>query len=180
MQYVTQTHNMEKLILSKFPKLVELKKIGGHKVYHLEGDAYKHTLLVMNSAKKRNCPQWFIKVCALHDLGKLYTSIRHGENDWTYPNHSVSGAEHLNEFVSENDTFFPVYKWFIENHIKPLFWKTIQDSNNITPIPQGFEQYCTIKNLLILAVCDVEGSISAFENPKKDELLALIREIESL
>ena len=168
---------METLIKTKFPKLQELKKIGGHKVYHLEGDAYKHTLLVMESAKSKNSPEWFINVCALHDLGKLYTSVCHGEDDWTYPNHSVSSAEHLNEFVPENDEMFPVYKWFIENHIKPLFWKTLADTRNLTPIPQGYEKYCTIKNLLVLAVCDVEGSISAFENPKREELLTLIGEI---
>lgn len=156
-------------IVTKFPKLEGLKNIGGHKIYHLEGDALVHTAMVCENAI--NDEEWFFNVCALHDIGKLYTSVCHGENNWTYPNHSTSGALHLSEFVDEEDYFFPVYKWFIENHIKPLFWKTLEDSKNLTTVPAGYEEYCSVKNIIKLAIYDVNGSISSIENPKKEELI---------
>jgi hypothetical protein len=64
-----------------------------------------------------------------------------------------------------------VYKWFIENHIKPLFWKTLEDSKNLTVVPAGYEEYCSVKNIIKLAIYDVNGSISSIENPKKEELI---------
>jgi hypothetical protein len=141
-----------------------LKNIGGHKLYHLEGDQLTHTKMVWEYSKDCNYPGWLQNVCILHDIGKIFTSVCNGPDDWSYPHHSTSGAKNLHLFINEDAWMFEVYKWFIENHIKPLFWKSLDDSKNLTPPPAGGEQYCTKYNLLRLVKADLEGSISVDGN----------------
>lgn len=136
----------------------KLKRIGGHKVYHLEGDAYTHTLMVIEEAKKMfpdDPLMW--KVAALHDIGKIYTSIQNGPDDWCYPDHAACGAFKgiLCKFIPLDDKDFEVIQWYIRNHIKPLFWKG-DDWKRMGVIPKG----CCIRNLARLAVCDIRGSKS--------------------
>lgn len=154
-----------------------LKNIGGHKLYHLEGDQLTHTKMVWEYANKCNYPWWLQDICILHDIGKIFTSVCNGPDDWSYPHHSDGGARNLHLFVDTDIWRFEMYKWFIENHIKPLFWKSLEDSKNLTPPPAGLKQYCTIYNLLRLVKADLEGSISADGNTEtKDKIDAFIEE----
>lgn len=172
--------NFEKavsLLIKNTNLFYDLKKIGGHKLYHLEGDQLTHTKMVWEYAKKCNYPWWLQNVCILHDIGKIFTSVCNGPDDWSYPHHSDGGARNLHLFIDEDSLWFEVYKWYIENHIKPLFWKSLEDSKNLTPPPAGMEQYCTIYNLLRLVKADLEGSISADGNTEtKDKIEEFLEE----
>ena len=77
----------------------KLKQIGGHKQFHLEGDAFYHTMLVVKAAERKfGKGHFMVLVALLHDIGKIYTSVCNGENDWSYPHHSDGGAKRLGNF----------------------------------------------------------------------------------
>ncbi len=142
-------------------EFLKLAFIGGHKVYHLEGNALYHTYLVWKEAKKRFLKEeekFMIKVALLHDVGKIYTSIRHGKNDWEYPNHAESGAVNLYKFVSKSDPFYYTYQWYIRNHIKPLFWRYDCFDGFIVKTTDATSVHCKPYLLAELAVCDIIGS----------------------
>lgn len=151
------------------PEFQKLSEIGGHKVYHLEGNAYEHSLLVYEASKKRfPADPLMQKVALLHDIGKLYTGICHGPDDWEYPNHSVEGskAEVLGKFIPKTDPDFQKIQWYIRYHIKPLFWNSPADAKKLVNL--GMPDGCSVKNLAGLVLCDLEGSYCV-QDPKIQE-----------
>lgn len=170
-KYETFEKNVAHLITNE-ELFNSLQNIGGHKLYHLEGDQLTHTKMVWEYAKTNNYPQWMLNICILHDIGKIFTSVCNGPDDWSYPHHSDGGAKNLHLFISKNSEWFKIYKWFIENHIKPLFWKSPEEHNNLTPIPKGMEKYCNKYHLLQIVKADLEGSISVDGNTKTKNKIA--------
>jgi hypothetical protein len=157
----------------------KLKKIGGHTVYHLEGNAYKHSLLVWKASKRLFKGDRFMqKVALLHDIGKIYASVCSGPGNWTYPYHSVRGGEVLGKFIPESDPRFITAKWYIQNHIKPLFWGSPEDAEKLKEnMPAG----CSIENLARLAYCDVLSSYGTEEAREKNKtLIPLLMEVGNI
>lgn len=161
----------------KNKKFKMLRRIGGHKIYHQEGNALRHTILVWRASKKifRNDPMMQL-VALLHDIGKIITSQRSGKGNWTYPNHSMAGGIILSEFIPESYENYHLIKWYIENHIKPLFWKSEEDALHLR-VPEG----ASLKNLARLALCDLCGShaIAEVDNTELIKLLRRIGEVNS-
>lgn len=164
----------------------KLAAIGGHRKYHLEGDALVHTLNVIAEAKTLfKEDSLMVKVAALHDIGKIYTSIRHGEGDWEYPDHARCGSFRgvLCKFIPESDPDFRTVQWFIRNHIKPLFWLDMygvarrEEMDSLLKQPEALAdpERCTIKNLAGLALCDIRGSVSAVPQTELEEYLENLR-----
>lgn len=153
--------------LWKNPEFLKLHEIGGHLEYHLEGDALRHTELVVEEAKKIWNPESpMILVAALHDIGKIYSSVCHGPGNWEYPGHAQAGVDNLGKFINPDDPLYPTLAWFIGNHIKPLFWKHSKNlERDFAKILPGPGELCTVKNLALLALCDVRGSIAREKNP---------------
>ena len=165
----------EILNVLQLPEFQKLREIGGHKVYHLEGDAYTHTMLVMLQAIKLfGIDSIMVLVAALHDIGKIYTSICHGPGDWSYPNHAKAGAENLDKFLPVSHPEFFKVQWYIANHIKPLFWigKDLEEVIPSMNVPEG----CSIVALAELAICDILGSLST---EPQVELLTFLQDFVS-
>lgn len=179
---------MEKLneILSAYKinadEYVKLNSIGGHIKYHLEGSALKHSLLVWNVSLDEFPDNWVMQRAALlHDIGKIYTSIKINENSWEYPDHSICGSFKgiLCKFIDVHDEHFVDYQWLIRNHIKPLFWGdkkgTPVDTNSFDK-DRIDTNICNLHNLATLAICDLKGSIAA--NPENSiKLINYLRTI---
>ena len=133
-------------------------------MYHLEGDAWTHTMLVIDEAKRMFPDEPLMwRVAALHDVGKIYTSIEQGLGDWVYPDHAMCGSFKgvLAKFISLDDEDFERIQWYIKNHIKPLFWKG--DEWKRMECLDG----CSVRNLARLAVCDIRGSKSVEDQSEK-------------
>lgn len=134
------------------PAFQRLKKIGGGKLYHNEGDAYIHSLLVYQESFQYWQNSDMNLIALLHDIGKVYTGRGKENGDWEYPDHARVGAAHLEEFVpaelAADECFMEKARWYIANHVKPLFWKATPESN--------FRNL----NLAKLALCDLAGSWS--------------------
>lgn len=145
-------------VLPNRNEYLKLSEIGGHKKFHLEGNALYHSRLVYEAAV-RYWPEDKLlhRAALLHDIGKLFSSQCHGENDWTYAGHSAAGAEHLSMFVPESDPDFQALKLLVAEHIKPLFWHTKE-----TPLTDILVQYDGdvdfVLRLAKLGSCDLIGS----------------------
>lgn len=159
----------------QLPEFQRLREIGGHKVYHLEGDAMVHTMLVvMHAINRFGFGSMMVLVALLHDIGKIYSSIEHGPGDWTYPNHARMGAISLEKFLPTSHPDFLKVQWYIANHIKPLFWrgKNLSDEIAMLDVPEG----CSVIDLAELAICDIKGSQSV---EPQDDLLEFLQEFVS-
>lgn len=163
----------------------DLDRIGGHKIYHLEGSAWSHTLLVIKAIKKMynitddNHPM--VIVATFHDVGKAMTSIENGPNDWSYPDHSTDGAMRLGEYMNVDDPLFNMVQWFVKNHMKPLFVrerKMLEKLMDTVPDDEVSKKYCTLENLISLAICDIKGSRHVPE--VHDEQIALLHHLERM
>lgn len=109
----------------------------------------------------------------LHDVGKIYTSVREGKHNWKYPNHAKAGGENLHKFIPKDYPHFEEIRWYIQNHIKPLFWKSVEDAQKVAKdMPEG----CTIQNLAKLALCDLQGS-HAVKEVDNSKLIHLLKKI---
>jgi hypothetical protein len=157
------------------PEFQKLDEIGGHKVYHLEGSALVHTMMVIREAKEMFPSEPLMwRVAALHDIGKIYTSICNGPDDWSYPDHALCGSFKgvLVKFISLQDENFRDIQWYIKNHIKPLFWMkrgvTYGHGELLAMTNDMPSENCSIHNLVGLSVCDIRGSIS---NEDQSELI---------
>ena len=167
---------MSKLFFAAISELLDpeeflkLRRIGGHKVYHLEGNALIHTEMVYYRACEMfSDDSLMCKVALLHDIGKIYTSVYHGPDDWSYPNHALAGAAQLHQFVSPGDPDFETIGWYIKNHIKPMFWRGDYLTKEIASL--NCPATCSVINLLKLVVCDVVGSVSV---EPQDKLLQFL------
>lgn len=166
------TKEINELILAN-PEFQKLKNIGGCRDYHNEGDSLVHTMLVYEEAKKVfGEDHWMTTVALLHDIGKIYTGWEDDNGDWHYPNHSTVGGqdEILSKFIDKDDEMYETYKWYVSNHIKPLFWrfKGIKVSEPTTNL-------CSMDFLRKLAICDVRGSYSL---EPQDELISYLENLE--
>jgi hypothetical protein len=153
---------MFKFLESSIKNSDEFKKlalIGKHKIYHQEENALVHTYMVCKEASVMFYGDYEMQLVALlHDIGKIYTSVQHGPDDWTYPNHAKAGAEHLDLFIPHIPEYEHI-KWYIANHIRPLYWRTKEDLKEefkYMNCPKG----CSVIKLAQLALCDINGSIS--------------------
>ena len=150
--------------------ILRLTEIGGGQVYHQEGNALTHTLLVTEAAIKLFGDDKVMVLSAfLHDIGKIETGYEKPNGDWAYPGHSEKGAEILSYVYSTQNEDFIKVQWYVRNHIKPLFWKNLKDVEIISETaPEG----CSVRNLAGLAYCDLMGSWSAEpQTILKDRLL---------
>ena len=156
-----------------------LEEIGGHKQYHLEGNALEHTMLVYYAACDMFPSNWEMRrVALLHDVGKIYTSIKRDEDDWEYPDHSTCGGLKgiLCKFIPLSDPHFVDYQWLIRNHIKPLFWQKNGVNADTTPWEERKldKNLANLDNLRKLAICDLKGSHSVNGN---DELISYLNSL---
>lgn len=146
----------QELINELSPKVQEiLTPIGGHKVYHLEGNAWEHTKLVMDAMDPEGSMPLNRLVGLLHDIGKARFYKVDSEGWFTYPNHSQGGADMLSEFIPKDHELYSLLYWVIANHIKTLFFlkqDNIDEVLNSAPSEEAAEL------LLSLGIADILGS----------------------
>lgn len=178
--------NLDKIIefMNQMPfgeDYIRLADVKGQAKYHKEGNALIHTILVAAHCYHLMDEDWFFTLGLLHDIGKIYTGIpkNDGTTDWEYPYHSVVGGIPgiLQRFIPKKDPMFMGYSWFITNHIKPLFWINKSEEEVKAEIealeksvPKDIDGHscikrrCTVKNLILLVLADLYGSIGEESN----------------
>lgn len=141
----------------------ELTPIGGHKVFHREGNSWAHTQRVMHELSKISSwgPQAGKLIGLIHDIGKSRGFAVDKDGWFTYPNHSRLGGEMLEDYISPTKEYFPILKWLVSNHIKTLFIHNNERKeleNLWNSIPEGFDKNEAMTALLELGIADIRGS----------------------
>ena len=168
-----------------FPELKALIGMAQNPVFHLEGDVWNHTMMVLDqSAKLRHKaadPYWFMLAALCHDMGKpLCTADKDGVLH-AYQ-HEIKGlpvAEaFLRRITSESKLIHYVLN-LVEYHMKPNVVAGAQSAPKTTT--RMFDQSVDPEGLICLALADNRGRIT--QGPSTDheaflyERLNLFREL---
>lgn len=163
---------------------VLLKPIGGHKLYHLEGNAWDHTLLVIS---EMGSDPLYKLIGLLHDIGKSQFYQIDEEGWFTYPNHARGGANMLSNFIPKECPLFETIYWVIANHIKIIHLFNKKNPNFEIQkldktIPSIVDKKLAWQLLISLGIADLKGSISTVSDSKQatieklQELLARFKD----
>lgn len=77
-----------------FPEIDNLQKVEQSERWHPEGDAFIHTMMVIDEAARRGCDLETRFGCLMHDLGKWPTYQERGNTH----GHEGDGVEHIEAF----------------------------------------------------------------------------------
>jgi putative nucleotidyltransferase with HDIG domain len=163
------------------PELSSLKNLAQPKEYHREGDAFRHTLMVLSAlpseAKLR------LKLATLfHDLGKAVTQKIDENGKITFHGHAQKSAE-LTRNIANRFRFTDKLKkevvWLVENHMLCL-------SSDVGKVKKSklekmfLEDEELGKDLFTLSRADATASIPANGKPNLESVNILLERIEEI
>lgn len=173
-------------------KIQEIKALIGCKQnsqWHQEGDAYNHTVNVVNEMQKiiekydintDHTRMLLLAAALFHDIGKPLTTY-FDENDGEYhsKNHGAEGAKLTRVlFFDESDVYFRemlVYMVRYHMDLHYIFGKSEKYKKKLIKLSCG---YAPLTYMLWLNMADTYGSISVCENPEdRNERFKIITEL---
>ena len=152
-----------------FKMLDSLKETEQSKVHHPEGDAWIHTIMVVDEAAKckdeSTDPHAFMWAALLHDIGKPKTT-RNRKGKITSYEHDKVGAELAREFL----VVFISDRQFIERVVALVRWH-MQILFVVNDLPfkeiQKMKSEVNIKDISLLGWCDRMGRKNADEERER-------------
>lgn len=153
-----------------FPELKTLIGVPQRREYHLEGDVWNHTMMVLDEAAKRidraHYPYGFMMSALCHDLGKPVSTKT--ENGVTRSiNHEIEGIEiakgMLKRITNENRLIKYVLN-MTKLHMRPNI--IASQNSSIKATNRLFDSSCEPSDLILLACADNFGRICS--TPYKD------------
>ena len=158
-----------------FPELRDLIGVKQNPLFHLEGDVWVHTMMVLDAAvkyrEKAKKPLGFMLSAVTHDFGKaICTEVINGVIH-SY-NHETKGLPLIDAFMkrltSETDLIAYVLN-MSENHMKPnvvAFQKSSVKATN-----KMFDKSVDPEGLIYLSASDGQGKISSCNQVSNLEFL---------
>lgn len=146
--------------LKDYPELAALKGCKQSPVHHPEGDAWVHTMQVVDAAwqvhEQAENPEGFLLSALLHDVGKPATTTEDPEKGIRSIGHEAAGVEPAINFMKRNGFDDPELMDYVEamikSHMQPrqlyeqqVKQKTYNKMFNRVPSPQ---------DLILLSLCD--------------------------
>lgn len=159
--YFNYLYDMGKLDVF-FPGIAKLHGIPQDPVYHPEGDAFIHTMKVLDHAaiirKKVENPLGFMYSALFHDIGKLETTMFDKQKKrWTSIDHDLAGmnlAEKEMQKVTSDKNLIRYVKNMVGLHMQPA--QITQDAKPKTT-NRMFDKCLCPNDLFLLSVCDQAG-----------------------
>ena len=146
-----------------------LKGIPQSPKYHPEGDAWIHTMLVVNQAAqvkhKSTNPKVFMWAALLHDIGKA-TTTRTRKGKITSYDHDRAGAKLAEEFLDQfnlEQSFQQAIVHLIYYHMHILYVTKNLPFADI----EGLKRNTNVNDVALLGWCDRMGRTNA--NPKQEK-----------
>lgn len=133
--------------------------------YHLEGDVYTHTMMVVSVAVKKfylnlrerdaKCLLW---ACLLHDVGKPEARFERDDGKVVFKGHEYASAAFATEFLNENDLGL-----YDEDELNILFaiitHSEAHEHGDVDEFLQSEDLVVHGKLVNLLRICDEEGRI---------------------
>lgn len=163
--------------LYPFSMLLELQNTKQSPIHHPEGNAWNHTLLVVNEAAKRKSKSTnanaFMWAALLHDIGKPPTT-RNRKGKITSYDHDKIGEQLCMDFLSvftEDTKFIHHVSSLVRYHMHILY---ILNSLPFADI-EGMIANVDIKELGLLGLCDRLGRTGANQREEEKKMQLFIK-----
>lgn len=164
-----------------FSMLFELKNTEQSKVHHPEGNAWNHTILVVDEAAKRKSqsknPSVFMWASLLHDIGKPPTTrIRKGRI--TSYDHDKIGEKLTVNFLSsfvEDTNFIQQVAALVRYHMHILY---VVNSLPFSDM-EGMLQNTNVNEVALLGLCDRLGRTGANIKKEEDTISLFLRKCQN-
>lgn len=163
-----------------FSMLQKLKHTRQSPIHHPEGDAWKHTLLVVDYAAKlrpqSKAPRTYMWSALLHDIGKPDTTrVRKGKI--TSYDHDKVGAKLTEEFLNYFDlepSFIIEVSNLVRYHMNILFVVNNMPFKDI----KGIRANTDVDELALLGFADRMGRLNVDENEVKEVILKFKQKVQ--
>lgn len=159
--YFNQLAKMNQLDVF-FPELNQLHNIQQDKQYHPEGDAWIHTMMVLDNAAEMRSEVGnslnFMYAALMHDIGKTISTYFDEEKQiWRSIGHEDTGikeAEKALRHLTNNKELIQYVKNMVGLHMAPHFTKKI---SRVKITNRLLDQSVAPKDLILLSFCDKIG-----------------------
>ncbi|MGB8451198.1 MAG: HDIG domain-containing metalloprotein [Anaerocolumna sp.] len=181
--YLNEVSNKKIFLEAPFSMLNKLKETMQSPIHHPEGNAWNHTMLVVNEAAKRKVnsknPESFMWAALLHDIGKPDTT-RYRKGRITSYDHDMAGELLAREFLlyfSCKENFIEKVGNLVRYHMHILY--VLKDLNHGNF--ELMEKKVDLHELALLGLCDRLGRTNADlreEENNISDFLAKIKDLE--
>ena len=160
---------------SWFPEMKRLIGVPHHKLYHMEGDVWNHTMMVLDKAAeyrdKAEEPFYFMMTALVHDFGKIVATH---EKDGIYHayGHETAGLPLVKNFLKRisNEKKLTHYALnMTELHMKPN--ALAGQNSSVKATNKMFDKAASPIDLIYLALADDKGRISDKATASSEEFL---------
>lgn len=148
-----------------FEELENLRGVEQNREHHKEGDAWKHTMMVLDEAAKRrgnvNNPLGFMLSALCHDFGKAICTEEIDGIIHSY-RHEELGLPLVEDFISRLTSEVELKKYvlnMVELHMMPNMMANMQSSRKKSN--RLFDKSLVPEDLVELSICDGLGKIPA-------------------
>lgn len=159
-----------------FNMLYKLKETEQSPIYHPEGNAWNHTMLVVDEAAKlRNKSRderVFMWAALLHDIGKAETT-KNKKGKITAYNHETVGADLCVKFLQEfttDDTFIQKVKGLVRWHMQILHVVKDMPFADI----KSMKEETDIREVALLGFCDRMGRTNVDTIKEKNNIILFL------
>lgn len=157
-----------------FPEVEALFGVPQSPKFHVEGDVWTHTMMVLDAAAQRrdrvSNPTAFMLSALCHDFGKALCSQEVNGVIHAY-GHEAIGLPEVKRFLSRLTSEKSLIHYVLnmtELHMKP---NKMAEVSSVKAMNRLFDQSVEPSDLVHLAVCDEEGRIQETPRPSKEPLL---------
>lgn len=158
-----------------FPEIEKLKGVEQSEEHHLEGDVYRHTMMVLDEAanlkEKSDFPLSFLLASLCHDFGKIVATETINRKVHAYK-HEIKGLPLVKDFVKRLTKNKKILKYVLnmtELHMKPNIMA--KDKSKIKSTNKMFYESISPNDLILLAIADNKASLSIYEKEDPSNFL---------
>lgn len=171
-------------IFSSYPfnMLLKLQSTPQSPVHHAEGNAWNHTMLVVDEAAKHRDKSKNIKVfmwaSLLHDIGKPDTTVKRKGRITSY-NHDEVGVKLAVEFLhhfTKDETFVDDVAMLVKFHMHVLYVLNKLPFGNVEDMLRS----CDVDEIALLGLCDRLGRKGADVLAEEKNIKAFIQKCKSM
>ncbi len=148
-----------------FPEVEALINVPQSPKYHLEGDAWTHTMMVLDAAARLRSdavyPEGFMMAALAHDYGKAVSTVIEGDKISAI-NHHLTGIKTAKRFLRRISNEIRLERYvlnMVELHMGPNMMADAISSEKATT--RMFDQSACPEDLLLLAKADHLGKGTA-------------------
>jgi len=163
---------------SWFEEVANLKGVKQSPKHHAEGDAYVHTMMVLDAASKykykTNHPEWYMITALIHDVGKAITTVEI-DGKIKSKQHDILGRALAYDFLYRITNEKEMIRYsvaMVGMHMSPL--KILKENLSIEESNEIFDAAPDANDLIYLSFADNDGKVSEVDSKQLPKLKAIV------